>query len=240
MPPRRLVALLLLLAPLLLAASDPARDAVPCRPSAPGPGDAPDLVAARGSIAEGGTAVRWELTFADALAVPDLEGRPFRVDILVRDPTVPTVDVAYYRDLNRIVRFDALAQSGLVILLLPERGQNVFLAEQIDGRRFTIQVPGRMITRDLDLDGLPLEDLRWTVVVRDQHRCDVLGSARPHLRLSETAADEPAGGVHGEAGVAGSGGSPGLALAGGAGVVAAGVVAAGGYLAIRRRRDRSR
>lgn len=176
-------------AALALSAADPAGDAELCRPGSPGPGDPPDLFEAVGEIVESGTAVRWTLTFAEPLDVPDLEGRPFRVDVLVRDPTVPSLRIAYYRDLNRIVRFDALPRLGLVILLLPERGQNVFAAVTVDGPRLTMQIPGRMITRDLDLAGLPLEDLRWTVVVRDEHWCDALGAFRPNLRLRGPAAD---------------------------------------------------
>ena len=180
---RPVVLAILMITPLLLGAGDPVADVGLCRASVPGSGDPPDLVAASGSIVEQGTSARWVLRFAAPLHVPDLEGRPFRVDILIRDPSVPSGDVAYYRDLNRIVRYDATPQQGVVILLLPEHGQNVFLGGRVDGDRLTIQVPGRQITRDLDLEGVPLEDLRWTAVVRDEHRCDVLGSARPHLAL---------------------------------------------------------
>jgi hypothetical protein len=183
----------LALAPLILAAADPPRDIAPCRASSPGPGDPPDLVEATGTIVEQGTSARWELRFSSPLVVPDRAGRPFRVDVLIRDPSVPTVDVAYYRDLNRIVRYDAIAEQGLVILLLPERAQNVFLGGVVEGERLTLQVPGRQITRDLDLEGVPIEDLRWTVVIRDEHRCDVLGSARPHLAMVAPRAGEPTG-----------------------------------------------
>jgi hypothetical protein len=176
-------------AALALSAADPAGDAELCRPGSPGPGDPPDLLEAEGEIVESGTAVRWTLAFAEPLDVPDLEGRPFRIDVLVRDPSVPSLGIAYYRELNRIVRFDALQQLGLEILLLPERGQNVFAAVSVNGPKLTMQIPGRMITRDLDLAGLPLEDLRWTVVVRDEHRCDVLGSFRPNLRLRGSVGD---------------------------------------------------
>ncbi len=180
--PRSVLAILSL-APLLMAAADAPGDVAPCRPSALGPGEPPDLIEGTGSIVEDGTSARWDLRFAGPLTAPDRDGRPFRVDILIRDPTVSVVDVAYYRDLNRIVRYDAVPQQGVLILLLPERAQNVFLGGTVDGRRLTIQVPGRQITRDLDLEGVPIQDLRWTAVVRDEHRCDVLGSARPHLPM---------------------------------------------------------
>ena len=180
--PRAAVAILLL-APFLLAASDPRGDVAPCRPSASGPGDPPDLVAGAGTVVEDGSSAEWTLRFADPLVVPDRTGHPFRVDILIHDPTAPAMDVAYYHDLNRIVRYDAVPEQGVVILLLPERAQNVFLGGTVDGDTLTIRIPGRQITRDLDLEGVPIQDLTWTAVVRDGHRCDVLGSTAPHLPM---------------------------------------------------------
>jgi hypothetical protein len=173
----------LLLAPFLLGASDPTGDVGPCLPTADGPGDPPDLIGGTGTVAEEGSSAEWILRFADPLVVPDREGHPFRVDILIHDPTVPAMDVAYYHDLNRIVRYDAVPEQGVVILLLPERAQNVFLGGTVDGDTLTIQIPGRQITRDLDLEGVPIRDLTWTAVVRDGHRCDALGSYRPHLPM---------------------------------------------------------
>jgi hypothetical protein len=180
---RRIVPAILVLAPFLLAASDPVGDLRPCRTSAPGPGDPPDLVEGSGTIVEGGSSAEWRLRFAEPLVVPDREGHPFRVDILIHDPTAPAIDVAYYRDLNRIVRYDAVPDQGVLILLLPEHAQNVFLGGSVDGDTLTIQVPGRQITRDLDLEGVPIHALTWTAVARDGHRCDALGSFRPHLPM---------------------------------------------------------
>jgi hypothetical protein len=182
-PRARTVAAVLLLAPLLLAASDPSGDVRPCRPSATGPGDPPDLIGGAGTVVEEGSSAEWTLRFADPLVVPDRVGHPFRVDILILDPSAPAMDVAYYHDLNRIVRYDAVPEQGVVILLLPERAQNVFLGGTVSGDTLTIQIPGRQITRDLDLEGVPIQDLTWTAVVRDGHRCDVLGSFRPHLPM---------------------------------------------------------
>jgi len=179
----RAVAAILVLVPLTLAAADPDGDVRPCRVAAPGPGAPPDLVAGSGTVVEEGSSAEWTLRFARPLVVPDREGHPFRVDILINDPSAPAMNVAYYRDLNRIVRYDAVLEQGVVILLLPERAQNVFLGGTVDGDELTIQIPGRQITRDLDLEGVPIQDLTWTAVVRDGHRCDVLGSFRPHLPM---------------------------------------------------------
>ena len=55
----------------------------------------------------------------------------------------------------------------------------------VDGRSMTIQVPGRTLSDDEDLTGTSpgLEELRWTVIVRDETACDFLGSGRPTERL---------------------------------------------------------
>lgn len=193
---------LLALLPFLLAASDPVGDVAAC-PGGAGSG-APDLVEARGEIVELGTSARWILTFADPLVVPDAVGRPFRVDIAIRDPDVPAVSFTYYRGLNRLVRVDATVDHETEIYLLPERGTNVFDPPLIAEDTMTIQVPGRTLSADEDLTGTSpgLESLRWTVIVRDGRACDFLGDGRPTERLSvkidavgedETASDARSG-----------------------------------------------
>jgi hypothetical protein len=176
--PARLAALVAIV-PLLVAASDPQGDVAGCRGGA-GSG-APDLVEARGEILELGTSARWTLTFADPLVVPDPVGHPFRVDIVIRDPDVPTDSFAYYRNVNRLVRVDATVEHLTEIYLLPERGTNVFNPPVIEGDTMTIQVPGRTLSADEDLTGTSpgLEALRWTVIVRDGRACDFLGNGRP-------------------------------------------------------------
>jgi len=173
----------LMLIPLLVAASDPQGDVASCRGGA-GSG-APDLIRAEGHIVELGTSARWTLTFAEPLTIPDEEGRPFRVDIAIRDPEVPALSFAYYRSVNRLVRVDATIDHQTEIYLLPERGANVFNPPVIEGTTMTIQVPGRTLSADEDLTGTSpgLEALRWTVVVRDERACDFLGDGRPAIRL---------------------------------------------------------
>ena len=181
-PARR--AAVVAIVPLLVAASDPTGDVAGCG-DAPGAGTPPDLVEARGEIVELGTSARWTLTFAEPLTVPDAVGRPFRVDIAIRDPDVPPLSFAYYTDVNRLVRVDATVTHETEILLLPERGANVFNPPIIDGATMTIQIPGRTLSADEDLTGTSpgLEALRWTVIVRDGHACDVLGDGRPTERF---------------------------------------------------------
>ena len=159
---------------------------------------------ARGDILELGTSARWTLTFAEPLTVPDAAGRPFRVDIAIRDPDVPPLSFAYYEDVNRLVRVDATVAHETEIYLLPERGASVFTPPIIEGATMTIQIPGRTLSADEDLTGTSpgLEALRWTVVVRDGRACDALGAGRPTERFgvgidaigeSEPAADTRSG-----------------------------------------------
>ena len=176
-------AVLLGILPLLVAASDARSDMAGCSGGAGS--DVPDLVRAEGSIVELGTSARWELTFAEPLVVPDAEGRPFRVDIAIHDPGEPAMSFGFYRNVNRLVRVDATVEHATEIYLLPERGSNVFNPPVIEGTSMTIQVPGRTLSDDEDLTGTSpgLEALRWTVIVRDERACDVLGDGRPRERL---------------------------------------------------------
>ena len=190
---RGLAALVVLLAPLLLAASDPAGDVSPCPGVAGSGGDAPDLVEAAGEITELGTSVRFSLRFAEPLVVPDRDGKPFRVDIVLVDPDVPRVDAGLYRGVNRLLRYDAVADPVTTILLLPEGGQSRFIAPTIEGDTLVLQVPGRTLTADEDETGTSpgLERLRWGVIVRDEAACDLLGTGRATARLVAEASPAP-------------------------------------------------
>jgi hypothetical protein len=185
---RAVLASLAVLSPLLLAAGDPVGDVGPCPPGAGGTGDPRiDIVEARGEIIERGTALRITIEFGDAFEAPDDEGTPLRVDVVLRDPNVPTVSFRYYRELNRIVRFDAVPDPALQIVLLPEEGANVSLGAVALGDTVTMTLPGRLVTRDADLEGLGLERMRWGVIARDEGDCDALGDGRPTERLAAEA-----------------------------------------------------
>lgn len=191
---RRAPALLLaLVTPFLLAATDPARDVGRCPGIGRPGGDAPDLLAASGEIVELGTSARFTLRFAEPLVTPDREGTPFRVDVVLRDPDAPVVDVGLYDGVNRVLRYDAVREPLTTILLLPEAGQSRFLAPEVEGRTVVMQVPGRTLSADEDDAGTSpgLGTLRWSVVVRDEGACDLLGDGRPTHRLVE-APDAPA------------------------------------------------
>jgi hypothetical protein len=177
----RLIGVVLAAAPLLLGASvsDPRGDTVACRGTASAADQVIDLIGAEAQATEGGAAIRFTVTFAAPVPVPDREGRPLRVDVLVRDPAVPTVSFSYYRRLNRIVRFDAVGDPSLTILLLAERGSNSFFGVRTEGPRLVMELPGRLLTRDVDLEGPALEKLTWSVVARDEGTCDFLANGRP-------------------------------------------------------------
>jgi hypothetical protein len=175
-----------LLLPLTLAASDPRNDALPCL-GTHGRGDPPDLVAAVGRASEEGSAAVWRLTFAEPLRVPDPVDPPFRVDVVIRDPKVPAVSFGDYRDFNRIVRFDATsADPRSELLFIAEGGHTLFDPPLIDRNTMTIQVPGRLLLGADEFGQAAMERLRWTVVVRDGGRCDLLGDGTPTLRLAAT------------------------------------------------------
>ena len=182
---RRIAALaLILLLPLTLAFADPRGDAVRCK-GVRGPGHPPDLVRALGWLGEEGSSAVWQLSFDRPLVVPDPEEPAFRIDVLVRDPRIPTMSVGDYRRVNRIVRFDATARNArLTLLFLPEGGSAFFNPPILEGRSITIEVPGRLLLGEDQFGKVDLTRLRWSVVVRDGARCDLLGNGIPSRRMA--------------------------------------------------------
>jgi len=107
------------------------------------------------------------------------------LDILVHDPTIPALSFDDYRHVNRIVRFDATAKDApLALLFLPEGGSAPFNPPIVDGRTLTIQVPGRLLLGEDQFGKVDLTRLRWSVVVRDGGRCDLLGDGVPTLQMA--------------------------------------------------------
>jgi hypothetical protein len=181
---RAAVVAIALLLPLTLAASDPRNDAVGCL-GTHGRGDPPDLVAAVGGASEEGSSATWRLTFAHPLRVPDPTEPPYRVDVVIRDPKVPAVSLGDYRDFNRIVRFDATGgDPRLELLFIAEGGHTLFDPPVIHGDTMTISMPGRLLLGADEFGPAAMQRLRWTVIVRDGGRCDLLGpGGPPTLRL---------------------------------------------------------
>ena len=190
---RAAAAVIALLMPLTLAASDPLDDAVACR-GTHGPGHPPDLIEAVGRADEEGSSAVWTLTFAEPLQVPDPVDPPFRVDVVIRDPKVPAVSYGDYRDFNRIVRYDATStDSRLELLFITEGGHTQFDPPVIDGATMTIEMPGRLLLGADEFATSAMERLRWTVIVRDGGRCDLLGDGEPSLHLTGPSVTPPAG-----------------------------------------------
>ncbi len=223
---RAAAALVLLAAPLLLAAADPSGDALRCPhlPAGSSPGTVPDLVSAHGEIVELGTSVRFTLRFADPLEVPDPVGHPLRVEVVLLDPDVPPVDAGLYRNVNRILRFDAVRDPVTTTLLLAEAGQSRFLAPTVDGDTLVFHVPGRTLVADEDETGTSpgVEALRWGVIVRDEGSCDLLGAghASQSLVVAEAADDVARAPVPPAEPADAGGGMPWVWVAVGVGVVA--------------------
>ncbi len=57
----------------------------------------------------------------------------------------------------------------------------------VQGRTLTIQVPGRLLLGEDQFGDVDLMKLRWSVVVRDGGRCDLLGNGVPSLRMAAVA-----------------------------------------------------
>src|SRR5205823_10415799 len=95
------------------------------------------------------------------------------------------VSYGSYRRFNRIVRFDATgADARVELLFIPEGGHTQFDPPVIERDTMTIEMPGRLLL-GTDLFGrVDLQRLRWSVVVRDGGRCDLLGDGVPSLGLT--------------------------------------------------------
>ena len=192
---RRVVSALVLCHPLLLGAGGPGRRRRACPGSAPrgarrraGPGGGVRLRSSSSGRRRAGTSGS-----PTPLVRPrSTKARPFRVDILIRDPSVPSVRCRLLPRAQPDRPLRRRPAPGRRILLLPERGQNVFLPPTIDGDRLTFQVPGRILSADEDrrdvagsgsCDG-PCRARRGLV-----RSCWAIG--RPHLRFSPMAIAGP-------------------------------------------------
>ncbi|MEX2101596.1 MAG: hypothetical protein WEA54_03570 [Actinomycetota bacterium] len=163
---------------------DPTGDVTTCGSGdATGDGGVIDLRGATAHIVEKGTAVEFRVRFARRPPAPDPDGMPWRADVLLRDPTLPAYSFGYYRDVNRLVRYDAVVNPRIEVLLLPEQGENEYFAVHFERSELVVRIPGRLLVQDEDLEGVPLDRLRWGVIARDEGSCDPLGNGRPTRRI---------------------------------------------------------
>jgi hypothetical protein len=178
--------LVVLLSPFLLGATDPAGDLVQCRTGEPASGEGLDIADATARLTEGGTALEFTVGFHGRPEAPDPEDPAFRVDILLRDPRLPTFSFGPYRGVNRIVRFDATDPPEGTIFLLAERGLSQPSTFALQDGTLRVTVAGRQLgVEDEDLESIDLTPLLWTVIARDGPACDLLGAGRPvrHLEI---------------------------------------------------------
>lgn len=183
---RRAAALALVaVVPLLLAARDPKGDVVNCGTGSAVTDTAADVVAVDGQAAELGTAAVWRLTFAQPIPVPDRDGVPLRVDVLVRDPLIAPVTRGDERGMNRIVRWDDTGAGATEeVMWVYERSATSFNPPVIDGRTVTITVPGRILLGEAENGTEDVARARWSVLVRDGDACDRVGDV-PVYRLQQ-------------------------------------------------------
>jgi hypothetical protein len=169
---------LVLVAPMLLAAKDPRGDVTDCVTGQPASG--PDLVTATGTATELGTVAVWRLTFDRPIPLPS----DLRIDVLVRDPRLAPVTVGDEHGMNRIVRWVAASSEQPVeIEWLPHDGSTSFNAPIIHGRTIELVAPGRLLLGENVNGTESVRRARWGVVIRRGGACDRLGGGLPVERL---------------------------------------------------------
>jgi hypothetical protein len=190
---RRAAALALVaVVPLLMAARDPKGDVVDCVSGAAVSDPAADVVAVQGEAAELGTAAVWRITSSKPLAVPDHDGAPLRIDILVRDPLIAPVSLGDEHGMNRIVRWDDTAPDALEnVMWVYERSATTFNPPTIDGRTVTVTVPGRILLGEAENGTELVQRARWSVLVRDGNACDRVGAAPRYALQTVDASPSP-------------------------------------------------
>lgn len=190
---RRTAALALVaVVPLLMAARDPTGDVVDCSTGATIAGPTADVVGVRGEAAELGTAAVWAITFAKPLPVPDHDGVPLRIDVLVRDPTIAPVTLGDEHGMNRIVRWTDTGPDALEdVMWVYERNATTFNPPAIDGRTVTFTVPGRILLGEAENGTEFVARARWSVLVRDGNACDRVGDVPRYALQKVNASPSP-------------------------------------------------
>jgi hypothetical protein len=178
------LSLLVGLAPLLLGATDARHDFFPCGEPTEARTQEVDIGSAQGQLIDDGTALGFTVTLAGAPPAPDPVGHPWRVDVLLRDPNLPAFSVGPYRHINRLLRFDATDPPTGTMLLLPEEGRLQPSTFYYRDGTVTMTVAGRLLIPKEEIRPSDLEDITWSVLARDEDRCDRLGGASPSLKLT--------------------------------------------------------
>jgi len=193
---RRAAALALVaVVPLLMAAGDPNEptgDVVNCATGAPVADPTADVTAVQGEATELGSAAVWRITFAEPLPVPDHDGAPLRIDVLVRDPTIAPVTRGDEHGMNRIVRWNDTGSDALEnVMWVYERNATTFNPPVIDGRTITFTVPGRILLGEAENGTEFVSRARWSVLVRDRNACDRVGDVPRYALQTVDASPSP-------------------------------------------------
>ncbi len=177
---------LALVAPLLIAATDPAGDLVACDGSGAVTGGGPDIVGVEAAADELGSVAVWRLHFPEPLRSDAINrDDPIRVVVLVRDPRVRGVTIGGYPGVNRIVSWVGTAPDAPVrIRLVPEHSTTPFNAPVIDGATLEIRIPGRLLVGEAADGSADVGRARWRLIVRQGDACDEVGRGVPSLRFS--------------------------------------------------------
>jgi hypothetical protein len=189
---------LVLATPVLVGATrDATGDVTTCVGGGPVRDRAADVISVDGLAAELGTSAVWRITFAAPIHVPDTEGAPVRIDVLVRDPELPARSLGTEHGMNRIVRWDDTGVDRPIdIVWLGGQGHTPFNPPVISGRSVEIHVPGRILLGEAQNGTESVRRARWSVLVRDGDACDRVGGV-PRFRLQEatsTTSPVPTGG----------------------------------------------
>ena len=177
------LAVLAALVPLLLGATDGSHDFFTCGEHGTVESQDVDIASAKGLLTEDGTALAFTVTLRSPPPVPDPAGHPFRVDVLMRDPRLPDYSIGPYHDVNRILRFEATDPPSATMLLLPERGNVTPSTFGYKDGTVSFTVAGRLLGEEHGTQPFDPSPIRWSVLVRDEDRCDRLGGPHPDLRL---------------------------------------------------------
>jgi hypothetical protein len=166
-----------------VGATDGARDFFPCGKHGTVRAQDVDIASATGLLTEDGTALAFTVTLRSPPPVPDKVGHPFRVDVLMRDPRLPDYSIGPYHDVNRILRFEATDPPSATMLLLPERGNVTPSTYGYKDGTVSFTVAGRLLGEEHGTQPFDPSPIRWSVITRDEDRCDRLGGQSPDLRL---------------------------------------------------------
>jgi hypothetical protein len=171
--------------PLLLGAEDPRSDLARCGSGAATDRPGLDIVEATGELIEDGAALAFTVTLAEP-PDPTLD-LPLRIDILLRDPRLPALDLRAYKDINRILRYEETETVRGIIFLLPETALSQPSTFNFTEGVLRLTVAARQLQLDEDLGGVDQRPVRWTVATRLGTVCDRLGNGRATHPLVEAA-----------------------------------------------------